>query len=61
MASSYVLQKTDDSFCPDCNQNVSLLCPKDADGPKFYICFHCGFVGQVGEGRVPEGGKDEPS
>lgn len=42
-------------FCPDCNKNLKLLCPSGINHspelPAFYIC-SCGFIGQVGVGRV---------
>jgi len=56
MASGYCIQKTDSSFCPKCQSNVHLLAPIGVDsyGPSFYICFICGFVGEVGRGKVED-------
>jgi hypothetical protein len=61
----YVIQKADSSFCPNCGDNVHLLCPKwgskqestttdDGRLPDvaFYICFKCMKVFHVGVGEV---------
>ena len=48
----YSVSKLQDSFCPNCNRNVSLL--SDGNGPSFFICFDCQYVGHVGVGQVSE-------
>ncbi|MCL4304232.1 MAG: DUF551 domain-containing protein [Anaerolineae bacterium] len=50
----YVLQKTEKSYCPSCNSLASLFCPKSFNGtePAYYLCFGCGYIGQVGVGPV---------
>jgi hypothetical protein len=46
----YSTTQTESSFCPDCNEPVTLL--SNGDRPQFYLCFDCKFVGEVGVGRV---------
>lgn len=50
----YVLQKTEKSYCPVCESLVSLFCPANfSEGPPaYYLCFGCGYIGQVGVGPV---------
>jgi hypothetical protein len=51
----YVLQRAEITYCPECNnQNVHMLCPEDygKGDNAFYICFRCGYVGQIGVGKV---------
>lgn len=50
--SEYVVQRMEGSRCPDCGKLVRLL-TRDAGGPSFFLC-DCGFVGEVGVGRVRE-------
>jgi predicted RNA-binding Zn-ribbon protein involved in translation (DUF1610 family) len=50
--SNYVIQQTEKSHCPKCGTAVHLLCKDNFDGPAFYICFHCQYVGQFGKGPV---------
>jgi ribosomal protein S27AE len=53
--SKYTLIKTERDFCPRCHEGVTLLSPevlKLGKLPGFYICFKCGFVGEVGRGPV---------
>lgn len=54
----YTAQLTESSTCPGCEEKVTLLTPAraDDDGPAFYICA-CGFIGQVGVGRVRKAGQ----
>ena len=61
--SPYCLSLTDNSFCPKCGGNVSLLCntsllPADKNTPSFYICFKCNSVAQIGVGVVEEFDED---
>lgn len=48
----YELIFTEKSFCPLCNKPVNLLQDRTGTNPKFYICFPCNFVGQIGVGPV---------
>jgi len=48
----YTTIQTESSFCPECNEPVTLL--SNGDRPQFYLCFDCKFVGEVGVGRVQE-------
>lgn len=62
--SSFILQKTESSFCPRCDTNVYLLCKGEDDvhlGPTFYICFNCKFIGEIGVGavRMLKGGENK--
>jgi len=50
--SSYLVFKTESSFCPECNENAYLLTSVDKGKSSFYICFKCTFIGEVGVGRV---------
>jgi hypothetical protein len=53
--SKYVLQLTSKSICPDCGENVHLLCPdgvKLLNGRMFFICFTCKTVAEAGVGKV---------
>jgi len=51
--SSYLLMKTQSSYCPACNKKVYLLCEESGKkNPAFYICFDCKFIGELGKGRV---------
>ena len=53
MGSSYLLLKTDNSYCPLCEKPVYLLCEGSSKKkPSFYICFDCKFIGEVGKGKV---------
>jgi predicted RNA-binding Zn-ribbon protein involved in translation (DUF1610 family) len=53
MKSSFMVIETESSYCPECHKTVSLLSNfDDRKSPAFYICFSCGFVGQVGVGPV---------
>ena len=56
LKSEYVTVSTEASTCPDCDSPVNLLIYRKLlpgiELPKFYICFTCGYVGQVGVGRV---------
>jgi hypothetical protein len=56
MKTSYILQKTDSSFCPTCRNSVSLLTHgtsiSKAKKVAFYICFKCQFVAEIGRGKV---------
>jgi transcription elongation factor Elf1 len=55
MASNYIIHLTQSSYCPHCNERVSLLCDKDGEQkPSFYICWNCEFVGEIGVGPVKE-------
>ena len=61
--SLYCLSLTDNSFCPSCGGNVSLLCntsllPAHKSTPSFYICFRCNSVAQIGVGVVEEFDED---
>lgn len=52
--SEYIIQKDEKAFCGACGKNVHLLCHEQMlrDKPAFYVCFHCGTVGEVGVGKV---------
>jgi len=53
MASNYIIQATQSSYCPNCNNLVYLLCDKDGrQCPSFYICWNCKFVAEIGKGPV---------
>ena len=55
MASNYIIQRTQSSYCPHCNNLVYLLCDKDViPCPSFYICWNCHFVAEIGKGRITE-------
>lgn len=55
MSSNYIIQLTQSSCCPNCNNLVHLLCDKDGrEGPAFYICWNCRFIGEIGKGPVAE-------
>jgi hypothetical protein len=61
--SLYFLSLTDNSFCPKCGGNVSLLAntsllPAHKNAPSFYICFGCNRVAQIGVGVVEEFDED---
>jgi len=38
--------------CPVCGKQAHLLQDRSDTNPKFYICYPCNFVGQVGVGPV---------
>ncbi|MFX3638010.1 MAG: hypothetical protein ACE3L7_05115 [Candidatus Pristimantibacillus sp.] len=48
----YEIMLTEKSFCPICDKPVHLLLDRNDNNPKFYICYPCNFVGQVGVGPV---------
>jgi len=48
----YLVQRAESSFCPDCDRNIFLLCEEDGEGPQFYICFRCRYVGHIGKARL---------
>jgi hypothetical protein len=48
----YRTMPADQTFCPDCDHTATLLCEEDGNGPAFYICFSCRFVGHVGHKRL---------
>ena len=52
----YQMEKMPKSTCPACEEKVDWLRPEfdemTDDDPSFFICFKCGFVGQVGVGSV---------
>lgn len=49
----YVIQKTTGSYCLECEDLLYLLIPQYASTkPKFYICFDCRLVFEVGKGKV---------
>ena len=55
LKSDYALAPTTKSRCPECHQLVHLLCLDSGtptDGPAFFICFGCTWVGEVGKGPV---------
>ncbi|WP_193774779.1 hypothetical protein [Vallitalea guaymasensis] len=53
MKSNFEATKKEKVYCPKCNKQVYLLSAKDIkDTPKFYICFDCKYIGQVGVGKV---------
>ena len=55
MASNYIIQKTESSFCPYCNKLVFLMCDKDGKTtPSFYICWSCEHIAEIGKGPVQE-------
>jgi hypothetical protein len=50
---NYEIMLTEKTFCPECDKPVHLLHAERQDkSPAFYICFPCGYVGQVGVGPV---------
>ena len=57
----YELIQTDHSFCPHCGVAARLFCPTDTDPqkPAYYLCFGCGYIGQVGVGPVVTVQRDE--
>lgn len=48
----YEVIQPKNSFCPCCDEPVNMLQDRNENNPKFYICFPCNFVGQVGVGPV---------
>lgn len=49
----YVLEQTGGSRCPKCRTLVHLFCEKEwRKKEAYYLCFHCGFVAEVGKGPV---------
>ncbi len=50
--SHYILNKTEKSHCPECNQQLYMLANENLTKVAFYICFNCKFVGQIGVGVV---------
>lgn len=52
--SKYIIQKTQKSHCPECNQTVDLLAPINPRmrGAIFYICWNCKAIFQAGVGEV---------
>ena len=55
MDSNYILHLAQSSYCPYCNERVSLLYDKDGEQrPSFYICWNCEFVAELGKGEVTE-------
>lgn len=48
----YEVILTEKSFCPICKEPIHLLIDRIKENPKFYICYPCQFVGQVGVGAV---------
>jgi len=53
----YIIQLTNKSYCPRCNQNVHLLIHggvQEVQKPMFYICFKCEKVYEIGVGEVPD-------
>lgn len=60
MSSNYIIHLTQSSFCPHCNDRVSLLCDKDGkQRPSFYICWNCEFIAEIGKGPVKESMESE--
>lgn len=60
MRSYFNIIKTEGGFCPTCGKEVHLMMDEERhEGPAFYICFECHFIGQVGVGPVQEG-KTQP-
>jgi len=53
--SEYVFTDCQKDTCPNCSKHLILLVHKDfkKGNPAFYICFDCGFIGEVGLGPVP--------
>jgi hypothetical protein len=55
MGSNYIVQLTQSSYCPHCNERVSLLSDKDGKKfPAFYICWNCEHISEIGKGPVQE-------
>lgn len=58
MTKRYVRAIMPKSRCPKCDGLVSWIRPKLDNNPhkdpSFFICFDCGFIGQVGYGPVLE-------
>jgi len=53
MGSNYIIEKTQSSFCPNCNQLVYLMSDKDGiQCPSFYICWNCKSVAEIAKGPV---------
>lgn len=48
----YLIQRTESSFCPDCDRRVYLLTEETGDWPQFYLCFRCRYVGHIGHRRL---------
>jgi predicted RNA-binding Zn-ribbon protein involved in translation (DUF1610 family) len=51
---AYILQKADNTLCPNCGKTVQLLCKESlfSTGSMFYICWFCEKIFQVGIGEV---------
>jgi len=49
----YQMIGADSNTCPDCGRHVDILIDTEGDGPHFYICFQCRYVGHVGSRRIP--------
>ena len=51
----YIVQKAGSSRCPVCDSRPVLLAPEGAEeGPIFFICRICTYIGQAGVGPVKQ-------
>lgn len=48
----YEIILTEKSCCPCCDKPVHMLYERSGEDPRFYICFACSFVSQIGVGPV---------